>query len=205
MGCTTAGTLELSSSGQRPTWGGHDDPEPAADSTLLQKSDLWAHRSPPSGGSIVYLCQGRDPGLDRHRPGDRPAAADRIRRDPCVTYGVHNHKPALKATQSHTEPHRAPRARRGLPADWACTKPLSGLPWLPGWRCFPVLWDACTVWPGGAGGRFWNALPSEMRPGPGPGFLGSWNLSSVQDPKQMRPIVPPRDDALKTKEYPDSA
>lgn len=58
---------------------------------------------------------------------------------------------------------------------------------------------------GGAGGRFWNALPSEMRPGPGPGFLGSWNLSSVQDPKQMRPIVPPRDDALKTKEYPDSA
>lgn len=27
---------------------------------LLQKSDLGAHRSPPSGGSIVYLCQGRD-------------------------------------------------------------------------------------------------------------------------------------------------
>lgn len=33
---------------------------------------------------------------------------------------------------------------------------------------------------GGGGRRFWNALPSlpsEMRPGPGPGILGPWNLS----------------------------
>lgn len=45
-----------------------------------------------------------------------------------------NHKPAL--TASHT---MSPGAQCELPG---CLPKYLSLPGLPGWRCFPVLWDA---------------------------------------------------------------
>lgn len=75
---------------------------------LLQKSDLQAHRSPPSGGSIVYLCQGRDwtvmawlawqeltdcPGCERSQPRSIESEATDV---------SPNHTPALTATKSRT-------------------------------------------------------------------------------------------------------
>lgn len=92
--CRNFGAL-LFGTNNRPE-GGHDDPEPATDSTLLQKSDLQAHRSPPSGGSIVYLYQGRDwtvMAWDRVQPRSIESEATDV---------SPNHSPALTATKSRT-------------------------------------------------------------------------------------------------------
>lgn len=105
--CRNFGAL-LFGTNNRPE-GGHDDPEPATDSTLLQKPDLQAHRSPPSGGSIVYLYQGRDwtvMAWDRVQPRSIESEATDV---------SPNHSPALTATKSRTSTAELPTITKWLP------------------------------------------------------------------------------------------
>lgn len=97
------------------------------------RSPTFRHTGPHHrAGPIVYLYQGRDwTVMACHGLGD-----DRIQQRPIESEATDvspNHKPALTATQISRGPNVS-----CLPTH----KQLPGLPGLPGWRCFPVLWDA---------------------------------------------------------------
>lgn len=173
-------------------------------STLLQNPTFSAHRSPPSGGSIVRLPG--PVGIVFSRRAIESEAAD-------VSPNNQESRP-----EGHWG-HKYPRARRDGPSVAAMACPgcsPSPPPRRRGQGVAVVLTDLSTCSLSyvtrerygreGWGVRFCNALPSEMRPGP-----GSWDLrileslSTQEIPKQLRPIVPPPGrDGLKTKEYPDS-